>query len=96
VPLHPVPAKVDPDVYDDYVGDYWDGDVRQVTILVEGDKLFARNRTNDLNELLPENPTTYFYPSGSPTRLIFQKDSSGRVTGILFHDDRHEEHWERR
>jgi hypothetical protein len=96
VPLHPVPAKVDPDIYDDYVGDYFDGDVRQVTILVEGDKLFSRNRTNDLNELLPENPTTYFYPSGSPTRIIFQKDSSGRVTGILYHDDRHEEHWERR
>jgi poly(3-hydroxybutyrate) depolymerase len=96
VPLHPVPAKVDPDVYDDYVGDYYDGDVRQVTILVEGDKLFSRNRTNDLNELLPENPTTFFYPSGSPTRIIFQKDPSGRVTGILYHDDRHEEHWERR
>jgi acetyl esterase/lipase len=96
VPLHPVPAKVDPDIYDDYVGDYYDGDVRQVTILVEGDKLFSRNRTNDLNELLPENPTTFFYPSGSPTRIIFQKDSGGRVTGILYHDDRHEEHWERR
>jgi poly(3-hydroxybutyrate) depolymerase len=96
VPLHPVPAKVDPDIYDDYVGDYYDGEVRQVTILVEGDKLFSRNRTNDLNELLPENPTTFFYPSGSPTRIIFQKDSSGRVTGILYHDDRHEEHWERR
>jgi poly(3-hydroxybutyrate) depolymerase len=96
IPLHPVPAKVDPDIYDDYVGDYYDGDVRQATILVEGDKLFSRNRTNDLSELLPENPTTFFYPSGSPTRLIFQKDSSGRVTGILFHDDRHEEHWERR
>ena len=95
VPLHPVPAKVDPDIYDDYVGDYYDGEVRQVTILVEGDKLFSRNRTNDLNELLPENATTYFYPSGSPTRIIFQKDSSGRVTGILYHDDRHEEHWER-
>jgi hypothetical protein len=45
---------------------------------------------------LPENPTTFFYPSGSATRLIFQKDQSGHVTGILFRDDRHEEHWERR
>jgi acetyl esterase/lipase len=96
IPLHPMPAKVDPDIYDDYVGDYWDGSVRQVTIIIEGDKLFARNRTNDLSELLPENPTTFFYPSGSATRLIFQKDQSGHVTGILFRDDRHEEHWERR
>lgn len=96
VPLHPLPAKVDPDVYDDYVGDYYDGNVREITILVEGDKLFARNRTNDLNELLPENPTTFFYPSGSPTRFIFQKDASGRVTGVIYHDDRHEERWERR
>jgi choline dehydrogenase-like flavoprotein len=32
----------------------------------------------------------------SPCAYLAGKDSSGRVTGILFHDDRHEEHWERR
>lgn len=95
IPLHPVPAKVDVSVLDDYVGDYYDGEVREITIVLEGDKLFARNRTNDLNELLPENATTFFYPNGGPTRLVFQKEN-GRVTELIYRDDRHEEHWERR
>jgi len=42
---------------------------------------------------LPENPTTFFYLSGSPTRLIFQKDASGQVRGLIYRDDRHEEFW---
>lgn len=96
IPLHPVPAKVDVNVLDDYVGDYYDGEVRQITIVLEGDKLFARNRTNDLNELLPENSNTFFYPTGSATRFVFQRDAVGRVTEVLFRDDRHEERWERR
>ncbi len=95
IPLHPVPAKINPEIYDAYLGDYYDGEVRQVTILREGDRLFSRNRTGDLTELLPENQVTYFYPSGSATRLTFEKDPAGRITGILFHDDRHDERWER-
>ena len=96
VPLHPVPAKVDVNILDDYVGDYYDGEVREITVVLEGDKLFARNRTNDLNELLPENPNTFFYPNGSSTRFVFQRDTNGRVTDVLFRDDRHEERWDRR
>jgi hypothetical protein len=37
----------------------------------------------------------FFYPTGSTTRLIFQKNAEGKVTGILYHDDRHEELWEK-
>ncbi len=95
VPLHPVPAKVNPEVYTAYEGDYYDGEVRELTVLREGDKLFSKNRTGDLNELLPESPTTFFYPSGSSVRLTFERDPAGRVASVLYRDDRHEEHWER-
>jgi poly(3-hydroxybutyrate) depolymerase len=95
VPLHPVPAKVDPEIYDAYEGDYFDQGVRQVTIIRSSDRLLVKNRTGDLTEVLPETATVFFYPTGSATRLIFQKNAEGKVTGILYRDDRHEELWER-
>jgi poly(3-hydroxybutyrate) depolymerase len=96
IPVHPVPAKVDPAVYDAYEGVYEDQGVVQATVFREGDRIFYRNRSGDPIEILPENATTFFYPSGSATRLIFEHDSDGRITGIRYRDDRHEEFWERR
>jgi len=93
VPVHPVPAKVNPAVYDAYVGQYEDQGIIQTTIYRQGDSLYAKSRVGESNQLLPENPTTFFYVSGSPTRLIFQKDASGQVRGLIYHDDRHEEFW---
>ncbi|HZD47558.1 MAG TPA: DUF3471 domain-containing protein [Silvibacterium sp.] len=96
VPLHPAPAKVDPDIYDEYVGEYEDSGTVVATISRQGDRLFDKNRVGDSIELLPESATTFFYPTGSPTRLTFEKDADGEVKGIRYHDDRHEEFWERR
>ena len=96
VPVHPVPAVVSPAIYDAYVGEYMDSGVTQVTILRQGDGLFARNRIGETSELLPENATTFFYPHGGPSRIVFEKDGSGQVRGILFRDDRHEEHWQKK
>jgi len=96
VPLHPVPAKIDFEVYNDYVGEYEDQGTVVATISRQGDRLFTRNRVGDVIELLPESPTTFFYPTGSPTRLTFERDSEGEVKGIRFRDDRHEEFWEKR
>ena len=93
VPIHPIPAKINPDIYDAYVGQYEDQGIIQTTIYRQGDSLYARSRVGESNELLPENATTFFYASGSPTRLIFQKDASGQVHGVIYRDDRHEELW---
>ena len=89
------PAKVDPDIYDAYEGDYYDSGVRQVTVIRSADRLMVKNRTGDLAEVLPETPTVYFYPTGGTARLIFQKNAEGKVVSILYRDDRHEETWER-
>jgi poly(3-hydroxybutyrate) depolymerase len=93
VPIHPIPAKINPDIYDAYIGQYEDQGIIQTTIYRQGDSLYARSRVGESNELLPENATTFFYASGSPTRLIFQKDASGQVHGVVYRDDRHEELW---
>ncbi len=93
VPVHPVPANVNPSIFDAYVGQYEDQGIIQTTIYRRGDSLYAKSRVGESNELLPENPTTFFYASGSPTRLIFQKDTSGQIRGVIYRDDRHEEFW---
>jgi YD repeat-containing protein len=49
-----------------------------------------------VTELLPESAVTFFYPTGGTRRLTFERDAEGRVTGIRFRDDRHEEFWERK
>lgn len=96
VPIHPVPAKVDPDIYDAYAGDYEDQGVTVEIVFRQGDKLMTRNRIGEVFELLPENAVTFFYPSGSSSRLTFEKEPDGDIKGIRFRDDRHEEFWERK
>ncbi len=97
VPVHPVPAKVNPAIYEAYVGEYEDAGVLQVTIYRTGDQLFQRDKIGDVAELLPENANTFFFPRGSTTRLIFERDpATGTVRDMLIRDDRHEERWERR
>jgi hypothetical protein len=95
IPIHPPPIRVDPNIYDAYQGEYVDAGVTQVTVFRQGNRLMSRNRTGDQTELLPEQPNRFFYPSGSSTRLTFEKAPDGRVTGLLFSDDRHQELWEK-
>jgi poly(3-hydroxybutyrate) depolymerase len=94
VPIHPVPVKVDPRVYESYVGEYSAYGSVRYWITHEGDRLTIHQKSS-LNVLLPETPTTYFYESGGPTRVIFNKDASGKVVSLTYHDDRHEEVFEK-
>jgi pimeloyl-ACP methyl ester carboxylesterase len=97
IPLHPPALKLPETLLDTYVGEYRDSyNIVQATIQRQGEKLFLRNAQGDVNEILAETTSTFFYPSGSLTRLTFEHDTQGRVTGILYRDDRHEELWERR
>jgi len=96
VPIHPVPAIVDPAIYNAYAGEYDDRGVPIATVFRQADKLMLRNQIGETTELLPESHTTFFYPTGGTRRLTFERDQEGRITGIRFRDDRHEEFWERR
>ena len=97
VPLHPPALKLPVAIIDTYIGEYRDSyNVLSATIQRQGEQLFLKNAQGDVNEIMAESTNTFFYPSGSLTRLTFEHDSQGRVTGILMRDDRHEELWEKK
>jgi pimeloyl-ACP methyl ester carboxylesterase len=97
IPLHPPALKLPTAVLDTYTGEYRDSyNVLSATIQRQGEQLFLKNAQGDVNEIMAESTSTFFYPTGSLTRLTFEHDSQGRVTGILLRDDRHEELWEKK
>ena len=81
--MDPVIAKIDPNIYDGYVGqsEYAPGAVDTVTL--EGDHLMVQTKEQAKEEIFPENETTYF-GKGKDWRLIFVKDEQGRVTSARF------------
>jgi pimeloyl-ACP methyl ester carboxylesterase len=97
IPLHPPALKLPVSILDTYVGEYRDSyNVLTATIQRQGEQVFLKNAQGDVNEIMAESTNTFFYPTGSLTRLTFEHDSQGRVTGILMRDDRHEEIWEKK
>jgi hypothetical protein len=96
VPLHPVPAIIDYSLYNLYAGEYEDQGAVVATVYRDGNKLMEKNQIGETTELLPETTTAFFYPTGGPRRLTFERDQEGHISGIRFSDDRHEEFWERK
>ena len=97
IPLHPPAVKLPTGLLDSYVGEYRDSsNVLVATIQRQGEQLFLKNAQGDVMEIQAENVSTFFYPTGSLTRLTFEHDPQGRVTAIQFRDDRHEELWEKK
>ena len=86
IPAERVPAKVDPKIYDAYVGEYEIAPGVVLTITREGDKLMAQQTgIKTTMELLPENETTFFM-KGLTGQNIFVRDAKGQVTHIIFRD----------
>ena len=97
IPLHPPAIKLAAAQLDSFAGEYVDkSGVVVVTLFRQGDALYQKNQHSEIAELAAETPSVLFYPNGSSlTRLTVDRDQQGRVTGIVLHDDRHEERWER-
>lgn len=72
-------ARVDPKVYDAYVGRYRIAPDMVLTVTREGDRLMAEPTGQPRRELLPESPTEFFLKPGDAS-LAFLKDDTGRVT----------------
>jgi hypothetical protein len=70
-------AKVDPKIYDVYVGRYDIGNNRVYVITREGDKLMTQIAGNPPQELFPETETQFFWQN-IRGRLIFVKDEKAR------------------
>jgi acetyl esterase/lipase len=98
IPLHPPAIKLASAVLDSLAGEYRDSHGQiEATLFRQGDQLYLKNRAGEIVELAAESPAVFFYPNGSVNaRLIVERDSQGHVVALVFHDDRHEERWERR
>jgi hypothetical protein len=97
IPLHPPAMKLTAGQLESFVGDYVDKrGLVVISIFRQGDDLYQKNHYGEIAELGDESMSVLFYPNGSSTtRLAVERDAQGRVTGLVLHDDRHEERWER-
>ena len=97
VPLHPTAIKLPAPVLDSIAGEYRDANGRlAATLFRQGDDLYEKDPHGEVTEVEAESLNTFFYPLGSTwTRLTVEHDKQGRVTALLYRDDRHEERWER-
>jgi len=98
VPLHPPAIRLTGAALDSLAGEYRDAGGHTVaTLYRQGDQFYQKNQFGETAELAAETPAIFFYPNGSSlNRLAFERDAEGHVTAVVFHDDRHEERWERR
>ena len=97
IPLHPPAMKLTPAQLDSFLGDYVDKrGLVMVSLFRQGDALYQKNHYGEIAELAAESLNSLFYPTGSSiTRIAVERDSQGKVTGLILRDDRHEERWER-
>lgn len=86
VPRDRVPAKVDPKLFDALVGQYELEPGTVLTIRRDGDKLRAQLTGQPGFQVFPESETRFFYRVVD-AQLTFVKDSSGKVTGLVLHQD---------
>ncbi len=98
IPLHPPAIRLTPAQLDGLTGEYRDAHgVLAVTVFRQGELLYQRDLHGAISELAAESMSTLFYPNGSSiNRLLVERDTQGRVIALMFHDDRHDERWEKR
>ncbi len=77
-------ARVDPKVFDAYVGQYQPNPSVVVTVAREGDKLMMQQGSGAQKlELLPENEASFFTKENRRATYTFVKDEKGQVTHLL-------------
>jgi hypothetical protein len=79
-------AKLDPAIYDAYVGRYALTPALIFTVTRQGNKLMGKAPDGTKVELLPTNETTFFV-KGRPGETTFVKDGNGRVTHMIIRTD---------
>jgi ketosteroid isomerase-like protein len=72
--------KVDPKVYDAYVGEY-ETPMFIIAIIKEGDKLFGEPKGDTREELVPETESRFKVTNVNAV-VTFIKDAAGKATGI--------------
>jgi CubicO group peptidase (beta-lactamase class C family) len=77
-------ARVDPKVFDDYVGQYELAPDVVLSITREAGKLWAQAGSQPKAELFPESETRFFLKVVDG-QVTFVKDASGKVTHLILH-----------
>lgn len=77
-------ARLDPKIFDDYVGQYELAPGVVLTVTRETDKLWAQAGEQLKAELFPESETRFFLKVVE-AEVTFVKDSSGKVTHLILH-----------
>ncbi|MEA2601737.1 MAG: hypothetical protein QOF89_2729 [Acidobacteriota bacterium] len=77
-------VKVDPAIYDAYVGEYELAPSFILTITREGDQLFAQATGQSKAELFPESETRFFLKVVD-AQIELVKGADGKVTGLVLH-----------
>jgi D-alanyl-D-alanine carboxypeptidase len=81
-------AKVDPKVFDNYVGQYQPDPSATLSITREGDKLMVQQGQGDKRQLFPESETNFFTEPTSRSIYSFIKDDAGHWVLVIKQDDR--------
>ncbi|HSE98781.1 MAG TPA: serine hydrolase [Blastocatellia bacterium] len=84
IPAPKEAAKVDPAIYDGYVGEYEIAPGFTLTITREGDKLIGQPTGQSKLELFPETKTKFFVKV-APVQIEFDVDSAGKATGLTLY-----------
>ena len=71
-------AKIDPKIYEEYVGGYQINYETIVTVTREGDKLMAQPSGDARFELFPESETVFFLKPTTDATATFVKDANGK------------------
>ena len=77
-------AKVDPKIYDAYIGQYELAPNFILTISKKDNHLFAQATGQDRNEIFPESETEFFLKIVD-AQITFVKDGKGKVTELILH-----------
>ncbi|RPJ55962.1 MAG: DUF3471 domain-containing protein [Acidobacteria bacterium] len=81
--------NIDSKVFAAYLGQYQIPNGPLLTISIEGSKLMAKPGGQPDVELIPESETTFFVREIN-ARVIFTKDSAGKVTGLSVSEGGHD------
>jgi D-alanyl-D-alanine-carboxypeptidase/D-alanyl-D-alanine-endopeptidase len=79
-------AKVDPKLFDAYVGEYQLTPDAVFTIHRDGERLLARLTGQADYEIFPESETNFFYKIVD-AQISIVEDDQGRVTGLVLHQN---------
>jgi hypothetical protein len=89
IPAARAVAKIDPKIYDLYVGEYQLTPTIVLVVTNEGGKLMTQTMSqgkpsSPKSELLPSSETTFF-TQGQAGQTVFVRDDKGRVTHLVIH-----------